>query len=217
MPSVTALKATRRGHVALHVDDAFVAAVTDAFVVRHGLFVGRELSDAQLARLVAAAGAERTLADAYRLLAHRARSCAELAQRLRAKGHDPTVVTDVVERLTAEGLLDDRAFAAAFVADKRRLGGWGAGRIARELARLGVADTVAQAALARAGAESDEDDESARALQVLTRRGPARAPLDAARKRAYDHLLRRGYDPTVAYRAVGEWSAGGAGDETVTD
>jgi regulatory protein len=214
VPTVTGLKATRRGHVALHVDDAFVAAVTDAFVVRHGLFVGRELDAAQLSALRAAAGAERTLADAHRLLAHRARSRAELAQRLRAKGHGQAVVADVVERLTTQGLLDDRAFATAFVADKRRLGGWGAGRIARELGRLGVADTLVQGALDGA---DDQADELTRALQVLARRGPARAPLDADRKRAYDHLLRRGYDAAVAYRAVREWSASGTGGGATTD
>ena len=204
MPAVTALKATRRGHVAIHVDDAFVVTVSDAFVVRHGLYVGLQLDVARLDELVEAASAERALADAYRLLAHRARSRAELADRLRAKGHSEPGVAGVVERLAAEGLLDDGAFAAAFVADKRRLSGWGAGRIARELARHGVADSVTQAAL---GAAADDADELARALQVLARRGPACAPLDAARKRAYDQLLRRGYSTTVAYRAVREWSA----------
>ncbi len=214
MPTVTALKATRRGHVAIHVDDAFVAAVGDAFVVRHGLFVGLELDAARLDELVAAAGVERALADAYRLLGHRARSRTELAERLRAKGHPEPIVAGVVERLVAEGLLNDPAFAAAFVADKRRLAGWGAGRIARELARHGVADTIAQAALSGSG---DDADELARALQALARRGPARAPLDAARKRAYDYLLRRGYSTAVAYRAVRDWSAAAAGSGQVTD
>ncbi len=214
MPTVTALKATRRGHVAIHIDDAFVAAVSDAFVVRHGLFVGLQLDAPRLDALVAAAGAERALTDAYRLLGHRARSRAELTERLRAKGHAEPTVAAALERLAADGLIDDRAFAAAFVADKRRLAGWGAARIARELARHGVADGLAQAALAGAG---DDADELARALAVLARRGPARPPLDAARKRAYDQLLRRGYSTAVAYRAVREWSASGADSRRATD
>ena len=213
MPTVTALRATRHGHVAIHVDDGFVAAVSDAFVIRHGLFVGLELDAARLDALVAAAGTERALADAYRLLGHRARSRAELVERLRARGHPELAVADVVSRLTAEGLVDDHAFAAAFVADKRRLAGWGAGRIARELARHGVAEAVAQAALSGSG----DADELARALLVLGRRGPAKAPLDTARKRAYEHLVRRGYSTAVAYRAVREWSAAGAASGTSTD
>jgi regulatory protein len=207
MAVVTALKPTRReGRVAVHVDDVFVAAVGASVIVRHGLFVGLELTDAQLASLRADASAERILTDAYRLLAHRARSRAELTLRLRDKGHDETAVQVVIDKLSGEGLVDDQAFAAAFVADKRRLAGWGAGRIARELERLGVAPGLVQAALPQT--DDAADDELARARAALERRGPAGAPLERSRKRAYEYLLRRGYATTVAYRAVREWSAG---------
>ena len=209
MPTVSALRPTRReGRVSVHLDGSYAFAVGASFVARHGLFVGLELSDEQYAALRTAAGADRVLTDAYRLLAHRARSSAELAARLRAKGHDDQVVTATLEQLRGEGLVDDEAFAAAFVADKRRLSGWGEGRIAGELARLGVDPSVVEAALP----QSDEarDDELARARAALERRGPARPPLAPARKRAYEFLLRRGYATAVAYRAVREWSAGGA-------
>jgi SOS response regulatory protein OraA/RecX len=58
--------------------------------------------------------------------------------------------------------------------------------------------------------QSDEAtaDELARARAALERRGPARAPLEPARKRAFEFLVRRGYSTTVAYRTVREWSAG---------
>ncbi len=207
MPTVTALRPTRReGRVSVHVDGRFLAAVGESFVVRHGLFVGLELSDGQLLALRDNADADRILADAYRLLAHRARSQAELSARLRAKGHDDATVQTVIDRLGGEGLVDDQAFAAAFVADKRRLAGWGAGRIARELDRLGVDAAIVGTLLP----QTDEAaaDELARARAALERRGPARPPLDAARKRAFEFLVRRGYSTTVAYRAVREWSAG---------
>jgi len=207
VPTVTALKPTRReGRVAVHVDGSFVVTVGESLLVRHGLFVGLDLTDRQLAALRTDADADRTLADAYRLLAHRARARAELTQRLRAKGHDEAAIGAVVERLCREGLLDDAAFAAAFVADKRRLSGWGAGRIARELDRLGVDQNVV------AGTLPDSDDATAaeleRARAALARRGPARPPLEPARKRAYEYLLRRGYSTGVAYRAVRAWAAG---------
>jgi regulatory protein len=207
MPTVTALRPTRReGRVSVHVDGRFVTAVGQSFVVSHGLFVGLELSDDQLAALRDDAGADRILADAYRLLAHRARSRAELAARLRAKGHDEPAVQTVLDWLGGEGLVDDQAFAAAFVADKRRLAGWGAGRIARELDRLGVDAAIVGALLPDTGEATA--DELARARAALERRGPARPPLEPARKRAFEYLVRRGYSITVAYRTVREWSAG---------
>ena len=170
MPTLTALRPTRReGRVSVHVDGRFVAAVGASFVVRHGLFVGLELNDKQLSTLRDDAGADRIVADAYRLLAHRARSRAELAARLRAKGHDEPAVQTVLDR-------------------------------------LGVDADVVQTVLP----QSDEAtaDELARARAALERRGPARAPLEPARKRAFEFLVRRGYSTTVAYRTVREWSAG---------
>jgi regulatory protein len=209
VPTVSALRPTRReGRVSVHLDGRFAFAVGASFVVSHGLFVGLELSDEQCAALRVDAGADRVLIDAYRLLAHRARSRTELAGRLRAKGYDEPAVAATLERLQGDGLIDDRAFAAAFVADKRRLSGWGAGRIAGELARLGVEPAIVEAALP----QSDETrgDELARARAALERRGPARPPLEPARKRAYEFLVRRGYASAIAYQVVREWSAGSA-------
>ena len=206
MATVTALTPTRReNRVAVHLDGEFVVTVSQAFMARHGLFVGRELGEAELAPLLADARREQALTDAYRLLAHRSRSHAELVARLRAKGHDDATVAVTLERLGGEGLVDDQAFAAAFVADKRRLSGWGAGRIARELGRLGV-DVATVRSVLPAGDDSDDDDEYGRAVAALRRRGPARPPLERSRKSAFDFLVRRGYSTAVAYRAVRDWS-----------
>ena len=85
MAVCTALRATRRGGVALHVDGEYVCTVSEALVARWRLFQGRELDEADLAAIRAAASAERVMADAYRLLGHRARSRHELRRRLRAR------------------------------------------------------------------------------------------------------------------------------------
>ena len=153
MPSVSALRATKRGRIALHVDGEFVCTVTEALIARHHLFAGRQLSAAEVEALRAEAAAARVLADAYRLLGHRARSQAELHRRLLDKGHAADEVASVLERLTAEGLLDDAAFARAFAADKRRLSRWGSERITRALAQAGVADEHIRAALTATTAE----------------------------------------------------------------
>lgn len=206
MPVVTALRAARRGGVALHVDDEYVCVVSESLVARWRLFKGHELTDEDLAEIRAAASAERVMGDAYRLLGHRARSREELRRRLLAKDHDEIVVHDALERLAANGFLDDAAFAQSYVADKRKLGGWGDARIRRGLRELGVAPGIADDALGTgAVAEGDELD---RALAVLRRRGTPEEPLDAARRRAYQALLRRGFPAAVAYSAVQLWSGG---------
>jgi len=215
VPVVTALRATRRGQIAVYVDDGFLCAVGEAAVARWRLHKGRELADDDLRRLVEEASAETTLADAYSLLGHRARSVAELRRRLFAKQHGADAVEAVLERLAADGLLDDAAFARSYVADKRRLAGWGTERIRRGLAEAGVAREVAAAALGRADAGGDPDDaELSRALDVLRRRGPREdRPDETARRRAYQLLLRRGFSSGVAYAAMRTWSASAADDD----
>jgi regulatory protein len=206
VPVVTALRATGRGHVAVHVDGSFVCSVSDSFVARWRLYQGRELDVDALAQLRGQASAERVLADAYRLLGHRARSRHELCRRLLQKGHDDEAVAEALERLAADGLLDDAEFARCYVADKRGLSGWGGQRIRRGLTELGVDHDVIDAALGAAAAAESEDAELERALEALRRRGVPQAPLDAARRRAYQALVRRGFSTAIAYAAIRRWS-----------
>lgn len=208
MPVVTALRATRHGRVAVHVDGEFLCAVSEAFVARWRLRKGLELDEAGLRRLVGDASVELALADAHRLLGLRARSIAELRRRLTAKDHAPEAVEATVQKLLDDGLLDDAAFARSYVADKRRLAGWGAERIRRGLAEAGVARDDIDAALEAAESGDDDDGELCRAVEALRRRAPREArPDDAARRRAYQALLRRGFASEVAYAAVRTWSA----------
>lgn len=214
MPIVTALRATRRGRVSVHVDGDYLCTVDEPLVARLRLHEQRELSPDEVDELCRAADAGRVLADAYRLLGHRARGTEELRRRLLDKGHPDSVVGDVIDRLAAEGLLDDEAFARAYVADKRRLASWGDERIRRGLVALGLGEAAILAALsAGSGTESARPpghaaSELERALAVLARRGPPKEPLQAARRRAFDALRRRGYSSAVAYEAVRAWSRG---------
>jgi regulatory protein len=199
---VTALRAGRRGRISVFVDGAYVCSVSEALLARRRLYQGLELDDADLEALRREASAERILGDAHRLLAQRQRSREELRRRLLQKEHTEEAVAGVLERLERDGLLDDRAFAEAFVADKRRLGGWGAERIRRGLAELGVAAETVELALGQA----DDDAELERALAILGRGGPPRPPVEAARRRAYAALQRRGFAGAVCYAAVKRWS-----------
>jgi regulatory protein len=202
---VTALRATRRGGVALDVDGVYLCTVSESLVARWGLYRGRELDDEALSEVRTQASNERVMTDAYRLLAHRARGRIELERRLRQKGHDATVVTGALERLTDDGLLDDADFSRRYVADKRDLSGWGSMRIRRSLVELGVAADVADTALAAPAGEEGDGAELGRALRLLRRKGAPQPPLDVARRRAYDALLRRGFAVSVSHAAVKIW------------
>jgi regulatory protein len=210
VPVVTALRSARRGVVALHVDDEYLCVVSEALIARWRLFKGRELDDADVAAIRVASSSERVMGDAYRLLGHRARSREELRRRLLAKEHDEHAVDDALERLAAGGFLDDAAFARSYVADKRRLECWGAERIRRGLLELGVDSLVIDEVLGAGSGGGGEGEELDRALAVLRRRGAPEDPLDAARRRAFQALQRRGFSSSVAYAAVRLWVEGEA-------
>nr|WP_281218302.1 recombination regulator RecX [Nocardia gamkensis] len=136
-----------------------------------------------------------------RLLAARARSRAELAQRLAAKGYSPEVSEEALDRLAEVGLIDDAAFAEQWVHSRHAFSGKGKQALAQELRRKGVAQSDAAAALDAI----TTDDEETRAGE-LVRRKLRSLPRDLDRdkmiRRLVGMLARRGYSQATAYRVV---------------
>jgi regulatory protein len=134
----------------------------------------------------------------FRYLGHRDRTVAEVRRHLERKRLEPTAIDAALGELERQGYLDDAGFARRFAEDRRRLDGWGADRIERRLATLGVEPELAATAAGAGGAQV----EIAAAVEVLRRRcsGPPRT--DRQRERALGLLARRGYELELAYAAV---------------
>jgi regulatory protein len=142
---------------------------------------------------------ERAVALAYRAVAARERTEAELRALLARRGVEEGPADLAVRELAGAGYLDDASYARRFVEDKRALAGWGSERIARALEDRGVGPDLIAAALAHVG----QDDELEAALALLARRFPAAAlALERERGRAWRLLVRRGYGVDLAYEAV---------------
>jgi regulatory protein len=134
---------------------------------------------------------------ALRLLAVRWRSREELRRRLAGAGFEETEVDRALRELEGAGLIDDVRFAGEVV--RSHAGGRLAGdrAIRTALRRHGVAAEVAESALAGAGAELD------RAIALADRRAARLAHLgvEAAHRRLFGLLVRRGYGSEVAASA----------------
>jgi len=138
-----------------------------------------------------------------RLLTDRARTKHELGARLRRKGIPDEVAEGVLARFDEVGLIDDEAFAGAWVRSRHNHRGLGRRAIAQELRRKGVAREIADEALT----EVDDEAEAQRARELVERKlrtvtldGP-----DDRRKvaqRLVGMLARKGYPPGIAYGAV---------------
>ena len=142
---------------------------------------------------------QRALDLAYRYLGRRARTVAEGRRHLEAKGVDAAAADAAVADLHDQRYLDDARYAEQFADDRRRLDGWGAERIARKLATLGIDATEIDAAVSA----RDHADELSAAVELLTRKLRGAVPeTDRDRERALGFLVRKGYDLDLAYDAV---------------
>jgi len=79
---------------------------------------------------------------AVKLLGLRSHSQEELERKLRKKGYEASCIEEVMERLTRQGLLDDRLFSAEFIQSRSRRTPAGKLRMRSELRKRGVADAI---------------------------------------------------------------------------
>jgi regulatory protein len=135
---------------------------------------------------------------AFRFIAKRDRTVAEVRAKLQGKGVEEAAVDHAVAELTATGYLDDGRYAQRFAEDRINLDGWGSDRIERRLVELGVEREHITAAL-RGRDFGTELDAAVALLQRRWREPPAS---DRERERALGFLVRKGYDLEIAYDAL---------------
>jgi regulatory protein len=128
------------------------------------------------------------------------RTRAELAADLAARDVPADVAEQALDRFTEVGLIDDAAFADAWVRSRHSTRGLSSRALQRELRKKGVDDETVNAALDAI----DPESEAATAAALVARRLPSTRGLDrAARTRRLVGLLaRKGYDGGLAIRVV---------------
>ena len=135
-------------------------------------------------------------------LTGQARSRSELRAKL-AKKHVPDDLAErLLDRFEEVGLVDDQAFAHAWVQSRQPGKGLARRALAQELRRKGVDDEVARTALD----EVDPADEEQAARELVRRklRTTARLERDVAVRRLTGMLARKGYPAGLCFRVVRE-------------
>lgn len=135
-------------------------------------------------------------------LTGQARSRKELAERLAKKNVPDEIGSRLLDRFEEVGLVDDEAFARAWIASRQPGKGLARRALAQELRRKGVDDDTAREALD----EIDPDDEEAAARRLVRKklRGLAHVPSDKATRRLVGMLARKGYPPGMSFAIVRE-------------
>ena len=141
---------------------------------------------------------QRAVELAYGALSTRDRTVVELRACLERKRVEPEAIDHAVSELKAAGYLDDARYAERFAEDKRTLEHWGSERIERDLRRRGVAADIVEAVVSAQG----RGEELRIALDLLASRIPVPPVGARERDRAWRLLVRKGYEPELAYEAV---------------
>ncbi|MGE5286500.1 MAG: regulatory protein RecX [Micromonosporaceae bacterium] len=137
-----------------------------------------------------------------RLLSAAPRTRAQLAGALRRRGVPDPVTDAVLGRFTEVGLIDDAAFARAWVESRHYSRGLSRRALAVELRQRGVADGEVRDAIG----ELDPDEEAATARQLVRRKLAStrgQPPLVRTRRLA-GVLARKGYPAAMVFRIVRE-------------
>lgn len=164
---VTAIKQQmkRADRYSVYVDDKYSFSLSEAALIEQRLASGQELDSDRLRRLKEAAGLDKAYGNALRYVALRPRSEWELRQYFRRKSVDEAAAQQIIERLQAVGLLDDLAFARAWVSNRRALKPTSKRRLVQELKQKKVPEAFIGQVL-----EEDEADEGVVLSQIVERK-----------------------------------------------
>jgi regulatory protein len=137
-----------------------------------------------------------------RMLTAAPRTRAQLAAALRWRGVPEETAETVLGRFSDVKLIDDAAFAAAWVESRHYGRGLSGRALAAELRQRGVPREDIKAAVG--GLDSRQEIATARGLVARRLASTKGQPLDARIRRLTGVLARKGYSPAIAYRVVRE-------------
>jgi regulatory protein len=137
-----------------------------------------------------------------RLLTLQPRTRADLAAALRKRDVPDDAAAAVLDRFSEVGLIDDAAFAAAWVTSRHRGRGLARRALASELHRRGVDPDTAGAALDMLDGSTEE--RTARELVERRLRAMGGLPVETQMRRLLGMLARKGYPGAMAARVVRE-------------
>ena len=124
----------------------------------------------------------------------------QLAAKLRQRECDDDVADQILDRMSAVGLVDDGAYAETLVRTKQAGRGMSKRALAQELRSKGVDDDI----VAETIGSIDDESERARAEELVARKIRAMGGLQpqVQSRRLQGMLARRGYPSSVIYAVV---------------
>jgi len=199
-PLITKIERQKRHpkRLSVFLDGEFAFGADEEVVAQLGLSVDKRVELETIWRAVEKEEEHKVLEKALRYLSFRNRSVKELEIFLLGKDYNHEIVSRTLTRLEEVGLLDDRAFAKAWVEFRVKSKGMGERLLERELHQKGIKKEIIRGAVEGLG------DEGERALSLALARVERLKGLDkeTAKRRLAGFLQRKGYAGEVVYDVV---------------
>ena len=178
----------KRKRFSVHLSDGRTLSLTPDIVAGHRLASGAALTGERIDEIASSQAREDAMAAALRLVAFRPRSEKEMRLALARRAFTPALRDEVVTRLRELGLVNDTAFASAFVESRDRSSPRSRRLLAQELRQKGVARETASLS-------ADVVDDTHAAYRAAERRASAMRGLAYPdfERRLGGFLLRRGF------------------------
>lgn len=157
----------QKGRYSLFVEGKYAFSLSESALLESKLAVGAELSADDLKHWKQESADDKINASSLRYAAMRLRSTWEMEQYLKRKGAAPSLSEKILSKLSNIDLLDDEAFAKAWIANRRLLRPTSVRKLQQELRAKRVSDDVISSALA---AEQESGDEQSALRQLVAKK-----------------------------------------------
>jgi len=177
----------RSDRYSIYVDGKYAFSFGETELLNSGIHINLEVSERELEALKDKAVLDKAYDRALNYISLRRRSEWELRTYLKHKDYPPALVDTILNKLSNNGYVDDRAFAEAWVRNHRMLKATSQRRLSQELRAKRVDDDVIKSVLSE-----DETDELSVLKELVAKKRKQTRYQDDLKLMQY--LARQGYN-----------------------
>ena len=156
----------RQGRYSIFVEGKYCFSLSDGALLESNIINGQDLTDQEIRELKRKSEEDQLYSRALNFATIRPRSTWELQTYLDRKDCPPALAEIILNKLSIIGLVDDEAFARAWVSNRRAVKPTSLRRLNQELRAKRIDEAVISIVLA----EEDDDSENTAIIQIIERK-----------------------------------------------
>ncbi|WP_407881487.1 recombination regulator RecX [Furfurilactobacillus entadae] len=192
----------RAGRYNVYLDGKYAFPISESVMIKFRIFKGMVIDKDLAEEIIAADDVAKAYNRALDYLSGQLRSEREVHDKLKTLEVDESVITETMQRLRGFHLLDDQAYAEAYVRTMRNTSDKGPVIIRQNLRSKGVGETIIDGALA----EFSTDQLLENGLETAEKlaRHYARKPFSTQRQKVIQGLMTKGFQRETIDQVMGQ-------------